>query len=172
MFLLVAKSSLDGCCLATYVPRMYIYRVFHHYFTPNTELRSENVHRRLSATRLSKYFKIPTPWGKRTLFQDPRFNDSNTRGTILSILLVVQGPAKMPGKNAIWFVRLNLDYRSLACSHVLRTRWLRLTLYSIVWLWNYVLEYRRLKISFYSYPCYDLIIFLTIYNVNHVILLY
>jgi hypothetical protein len=122
MFLLVAKSSLDGCCLATYVPRMYIYRVFHHYFTPNTELRSENVHRRLSATRLSKYFKIPTPWGKRTLFQDPRFNDSNTRGTILFILLVVQGPAKMPTEcNLIRAFESQLSILSLLFVSLLRS---------------------------------------------------
>lgn len=64
MFLLAAKSSLDGCCLATYVARNVHVSYFSRLFYSEYRAPLENVHCRSLATRLSKYFKIPTPWGK------------------------------------------------------------------------------------------------------------
>lgn len=129
-----SKNSLAGCCLATCVARMYMYRVYHELFYSEYRVPLENVHCRPSATRLSKYFKIPTPRGKHILFREPRFNDSNTRGTILFFLLCQVRPRCH---------RMQFDscVRSLACSHVLRKR--------------------RLRLKLSIYPCYDLILSLS-----------
>jgi hypothetical protein len=147
MFLLVAKSSLGGCCLATYVPRMYIYRVFHHYFTPN--ISSSAPKTSIAGFQLRGYLNISKfrLLGESLPFFETHVSTTRTRAAQFFLFFLLCKVRPRCPQNAIWFVRLNLNYRSLACSHVLRTR---LTLYSIVWLWNYVLEYRRLKISFYS----------------------